>query len=61
MTAKDQAAKKWPNAKSEIGPISTRDDVGKYAEDYFKLVSSIIAKYCPSPYMTPLSCPKCNA
>lgn len=58
---KDQASKKCCNAKPEIGPMSTRYDVGKGAEDYFKLVSSIIAKYCPSPYVTPLSCPKCNA
>ncbi len=30
-------------------------------EDYFKIVLSIIAKYCPSSYVTPVSCPQCNA
>lgn len=30
-------------------------------EDCFRIVSFIIAKYCPSPNVTPVSCPQCDA
>ena len=41
--------------------MSTWHDFSGTVEDYLKIVSSIIAKYLPSPYGTPIQYPNRNA